>query len=290
MVARGERRVRRVRRVRARDRWIGEDQHPDNDFQFRDVSILQGRGDSGRNRGRGGKSWVLNALLHLRCATDTKPLSDRGLIPARPHCARRRARPQPFSHQLPAPHSHLSAPASISIGLVRLPHSTAELGRPIDSSQGLRCLRCTPASPHPHTTMPPHLHPRSRSTMSLFTTTLAVSFLVVATPHFLPCPVDPRALADSSDPDALSGQSKRRRRRIPKDETCNDVMSEERRKMKETEEWATPKRECPVPKPGGLIGQVLGLKKTEDEEEQTSVTVQVQRARRKTASADGEES
>lgn len=124
--------------------------------------------------------------------------------------------------------------------------------------------------------------------MSLFTTTLAVSFLVVATPHLLPCPVDPRALADSPDPDALSGQPKRRRRRILKDETCNDIMSEERRKMKEAEEWATPKRECPVPKPGGLIGQVLGLKKAEEEEEQTSVTTQVQRARRKPTPADGE--
>ncbi|KAK7187638.1 hypothetical protein PSPO01_06372 [Paraphaeosphaeria sporulosa] len=136
--------------------------------------------------------------------------------------------------------------------------------------------------------MPPHLHPRSRSTMSLFTTTLAVSFLVVATPHLLPCPVDPRALADSADPDALSGQPKRRRRRILKEETCNDIMGEERRKMKDVEEWAIPKRECPVPKPGGLIGQVLGLKKTEEEEEQISVTTQVQRARRKPTSADGE--
>ncbi|KAF2451700.1 hypothetical protein P171DRAFT_10555 [Karstenula rhodostoma CBS 690.94] len=138
--------------------------------------------------------------------------------------------------------------------------------------------------------MPPHLHPRSRSTMSLFTTTLAVSFLVVATPHLLPCPVDPRALADSPDPDALSGQPRRRRRRIAKEETCNDIMSEERRKMKEAEEWATPKRECPVPKPGGLIGQVLGLKKTEDEDEETSVTTQVQRARRRPTSPDGERS
>jgi cytochrome c oxidase assembly factor 2 len=124
--------------------------------------------------------------------------------------------------------------------------------------------------------------------MSLFTTTLAVSFLVVATPHLLPCPVDPRTLADSQDPDALSGQPRRRRRRILKEETCNDTMSEERRKMKEAEEWATPKRECPVPKPGGLIGQVLGLKKAEEEEEQPSVTTQIQRARRKPTSEDGE--
>ncbi|KAF1948875.1 hypothetical protein CC80DRAFT_482194 [Byssothecium circinans] len=132
--------------------------------------------------------------------------------------------------------------------------------------------------------MPPHLHPRSRMTMSLFTSTLMVSFVVVAAPHLLPCPVDPRTLADSADPDALSGEPrKRRRRRISREETCNDVMSEERRKVKEVDEWATPKREreCPVPKPGGLIGQVLGLKKESDgREEEDSVTRQVVRVRR----------
>ncbi|CAI6342130.1 unnamed protein product [Periconia digitata] len=132
--------------------------------------------------------------------------------------------------------------------------------------------------------MPPHLHPRSRMTMSLFTSTLMVSFLVVATPHFLPCPVDPRTLTDSASPDALSGEPrKRRRRRVPREETCNDVMSEERRKMQEAEEeWTmSKKRECPVPKPGGLIGQVLGLKshQQDGEDERPSVTTQVRTAR-----------
>jgi cytochrome c oxidase assembly factor 2 len=117
-------------------------------------------------------------------------------------------------------------------------------------------------------------------TTSLFTTTLAISFLVVATPHLLPCPVDTRALADSSDPEALSGR--RRRRRIPRDETCNDAMSDARTRRKfENEEWKAPKRECPVPKPGGLIGQVLGVKKVEDEEvEEIGVREEVERVRR----------
>jgi cytochrome c oxidase assembly factor 2 len=120
-------------------------------------------------------------------------------------------------------------------------------------------------------------------TMSLFTTTLAFSFLVVATPHILPCPVDTRALADSADPEALTGK-KRRRRRRPVDEneeTCNQVMSEERRKKTDAEQWATPKRECPVPKPGGLIGQVLGMKKDVVEEEEMSVTKELERQLRK---------
>lgn len=115
-------------------------------------------------------------------------------------------------------------------------------------------------------------------TTSLFTTTLAISFLVVAMPHLLPCPVDPRVHADSADPDALTG--KKRRRRIPRDETCNDVMAEERvRKQLEIEQRKTPKRECPVPKPGGLIGQVLGLKKEEDEEE-LSIMKELAKARK----------
>lgn len=139
--------------------------------------------------------------------------------------------------------------------------------------------------------MPPHLHPRSRMTTSLFTTTLMISFLVVATPHILPCPVDPRTLTDSENPDALSGEPRRRRRRkIPRDETCNDAMSEERRKQRQADEWAVPKRECPVPKPGGLIGQVLGIKKEDVDEEEASVTKHVERARWKTRSRDGDQS
>ncbi|EDU42184.1 hypothetical protein PtrSN002B_010735 [Pyrenophora tritici-repentis] len=112
--------------------------------------------------------------------------------------------------------------------------------------------------------MPPHLHPRSRMTTSLFTTTLMVSFLVVAAPHLIPCPVDPRTLADSADP---TGERRRRRRKLPEDETCNDIMREERRRRMLLEEKLAARRECPVPKPGGLIGQVLGVQKEGDEEE-----------------------
>jgi cytochrome c oxidase assembly factor 2 len=119
-------------------------------------------------------------------------------------------------------------------------------------------------------------------TTSLFTTTLMVSFLVVAAPHLIPCPVDPRTLADSPDP---TGQNRRRRRRrIPEEETCNDVMSEERRKQMALEEKLNPKRECPVPKPGGLIGQVLGLKEAGEDVERISIRSRVESARREAQS------
>ncbi|KAL6710152.1 hypothetical protein ACN47E_009943 [Coniothyrium glycines] len=124
--------------------------------------------------------------------------------------------------------------------------------------------------------MPPHLHPRSRMTTSLFTTTLMVSFIVVAAPHLLPCPVDPRLLADASDP---TGQNRRRRvRKGPDDDTCNNVMSEEQHRRVRVEEKLSPPRECPVPKPGGLIGQVLGLKDEEKEEEHMSILKRVEKA------------
>jgi cytochrome c oxidase assembly factor 2 len=118
-------------------------------------------------------------------------------------------------------------------------------------------------------------------TTSLFTTTLAVSFIVVAAPHLLPCPVDPRAMADSADPEGFSSRKRRRRRVVREkgEETCNGVMSEERTRRKtESEMWKVPKRECPVPKPGGLIGQVLGVKK--DGEDEVGVMREVERLRK----------
>ncbi|KAF3003731.1 hypothetical protein E8E13_009395 [Curvularia kusanoi] len=124
--------------------------------------------------------------------------------------------------------------------------------------------------------MPPHMHPRSRMTASLFTTTLMVSFLVVAAPHLIPCPVDPRTLNDSADP------TKRRRRRRPvesEEGSDADALSEEaRRKM--VEERMNPKRECPIPKPGGLVGQVLGMTGRQENFDEGSVTAQVERLRR----------
>jgi cytochrome c oxidase assembly factor 2 len=105
-------------------------------------------------------------------------------------------------------------------------------------------------------------------TTSLFTTTLMVSFLVVAAPHLIPCPVDPRTLADGPDP------RRRRRRRAPEEETCNDVMSEERIRKKALEDKLNPKRECPVPKPGGLIGQVLRWKGDKGDEDGDGMGVQ----------------
>jgi cytochrome c oxidase assembly factor 2 len=124
-------------------------------------------------------------------------------------------------------------------------------------------------------------------TTSLFTTTLMVSFLVVAAPHIIPCPVDPRTLADAPDP---TGQNRRRRRRrTPDEETCNDIMSEQRMKKVQLEDKLNPKRECPIPKPGGLIGQVLGLKEAGEDVQKISIRSRVESARRDTQSKNDEQ-
>lgn len=125
-----------------------------------------------------------------------------------------------------------------------------------------------------------HLHPRSRTTSTLFTTTLAISFLVVSLPHLLPCPVDRRQFADTIEmPD---GTIKRRRRRQPAAEDSDNAVAME---GVSNAEDGRPKRECPVPKPGGLVGQIMGFDKKE-KERPTEVIVQTLKTR-KAALEDG---
>jgi cytochrome c oxidase assembly factor 2 len=115
--------------------------------------------------------------------------------------------------------------------------------------------------------MPPHLHPRSRLTSSLFATTLFASFFVVALPHALPCPAPRVAYADEDvSPDELKARRRRRQRRKDKElalknnsvveettEVCESVLSLEGGMVKS-------KRECPVPKPGGILGDMFGFR------------------------------
>jgi len=124
--------------------------------------------------------------------------------------------------------------------------------------------------------MPPHLHPRSRLTSSLFATTLFASFFVVALPHILPCPA-PRVLyADDGTP------IPRKRRRKPA--LCPSPGDDKLKKDGEVdcdgdcglggegegddmgiEGGKRSKRECPVPKPGGIVGEILGFKASSGE-------------------------
>src|SRR4051794_8623510 len=114
--------------------------------------------------------------------------------------------------------------------------------------------------------MPPHLHPRSKFTSSLFATTLFASFFVVALPHALPCPAPHIAYADTVSVDA-SGRPRRRRRKCPVNEEEKEegsipkLHSFNNEKVDiESEGTRLQKRECPVPKPGGIVGEILGFK------------------------------
>lgn len=144
--------------------------------------------------------------------------------------------------------------------------------------------------------MPPHLHPRSTFTSSLFATTLFASFFVVGLPHILPCPAPRVAYADGLSTEAqtvTNGTRERKPRRPRKDfasnvedhthlhdadkeaqNTTSGVLSEHAG-AHQPQSIAVPtngllghrkmKRECPVPKPPGLIGEVLGFRARNDE-------------------------
>ena len=125
-----------------------------------------------------------------------------------------------------------------------------------------------------------HLHPRSRTTSTLFTTTLAISFLVVGLPHILPCPVDRQQFADSIE--TADGKVKRRRRkRLDGDvEPVSEAIGDTR------DDNGRPKRECPVPKPGGLVGQIMGF---EQKVKDKPVEVMIRSFRARNATSDGDE-
>lgn len=133
--------------------------------------------------------------------------------------------------------------------------------------------------------MPPHLHPRSSMTSSLFATTVAASFLVVAMPHVLPCPVPTTRYADGEIVVDENGKRRRWRRRTPtvvetepaKDSSSSSSVSvgsvggivqfSQGGDPEDLERERARKRECPVPKPGGVLGEWLGFHRGEAEGE-----------------------
>ncbi|PLB47293.1 hypothetical protein P170DRAFT_511922 [Aspergillus steynii IBT 23096] len=126
--------------------------------------------------------------------------------------------------------------------------------------------------------MPPHLHPRSRSTTSLFAATLLASLCVVGIPHVFPCPAPRRTLADSQmmvneDGQPIQRARRRRRKDVPgldettpsfTQQTPDDEVSTFLQLEEEAERLAKTGRECPVPKPRGVIGELLGFPSQKD--------------------------
>jgi cytochrome c oxidase assembly factor 2 len=135
--------------------------------------------------------------------------------------------------------------------------------------------------------MPPHLHPRSTATSTLFAGTLLASFTVVAIPHIFPCPRPRRAYADVERPVQLDSEGRpvRRKRRKsdveapqdkppavtgraseacsaeskPKDLRITDEAALFRNFQEEAEMLEKEAHECPVPKPSGVLGRLLGF-------------------------------
>lgn len=100
-------------------------------------------------------------------------------------------------------------------------------------------------------------------TSSLFATTMLASFFVVALPHVLPCPAPRVTYADGEIVEDQNGR-RRRRRRIPQAQgaeakdgvvqlhniTQEDLVEQQAQRGR---------HECPVPKPGGKLGELLGF-------------------------------
>lgn len=124
--------------------------------------------------------------------------------------------------------------------------------------------------------MPPHLHPKSRSTSTLFAGTLLASLVVVGMPHLFPCPAPRRTFADSEMTITADGQQvpriRRRRRKdveldsetarpgYPAPPAVDEEVSTFFQMEEEAEKLARVGHECPVPKPKGALGEFLGFR------------------------------
>ena len=110
------------------------------------------------------------------------------------------------------------------------------------------------ATDRPQSEMAPKspLHPRSLSTTSLFSTTLALAFLVVAAPHVVPCPVRPPIRARQYRADEEGDGVGRFER--------NGEQGKRRRRTEDMEQRKG-KRKCPIPRSsGGLVEEWMRLK------------------------------
>lgn len=111
-------------------------------------------------------------------------------------------------------------------------------------------------------------------TSSLFATTVFACFFVVALPHILPCPASRVAYADGEM--LAEGSGKRRRRRKLEIAEARDASIVEFGSGSGDDEQlrssARTKRECPVPKPGGVVGELLGFRKSANDEHTTTTS------------------
>ncbi|KUI56899.1 hypothetical protein VP1G_04209 [Cytospora mali] len=100
-------------------------------------------------------------------------------------------------------------------------------------------------------------------TSSLFATTMFASFFVVALPHLLPCPAPRVTYADGEIIEDENGRRRRRRRPQAQEAEAKDgvvqLHSVTQADLIE-QQVKRGRHECPVPKPGGKLGELLGFK------------------------------
>lgn len=96
-------------------------------------------------------------------------------------------------------------------------------------------------------------------TSSLFATTVVASFFVVALPHLLPCPVPRTKFADGEIVVDENGRRRRWRKREVADSKGGLVHFNQTPEDDIERATEQTRRECPVPKPGGILGEWLGF-------------------------------
>lgn len=102
-------------------------------------------------------------------------------------------------------------------------------------------------------------------TSSLFATTMLASFLVVGLPHVLPCPAPRITYADGEIVEDENGRRRRRRRvQQQSQEVQGGVIQFNNITQADlvNNQGERSKRECPVPKPGGKVGELLGFRQS----------------------------
>lgn len=106
---------------------------------------------------------------------------------------------------------------------------------------------------------PSPLHPRSTATSTLFAGTLLASFVVVSIPHLFPCP-RPRVQYLDSDgrPLSLSGEQLKQLQATELEVEAT-IFRELQAEAERLEKLEREKRVCPIPKPGGFVGRMLGF-------------------------------
>lgn len=106
-------------------------------------------------------------------------------------------------------------------------------------------------------------------------------------PHILPCPAPRVEFADAEFEYSKDGRRRRRRRRPHEpvadvsggDQSFGGVEEGSLNTGDEMELRREKAHECPVPKPGGVIGEVLGFRKAREDERPSVETTQLDRRR-----------